>query len=54
MDSLEKMGLTVASISLAKPTLDDAFLKYTKHRVEDEGSFAQARSERRSIARHSR
>jgi len=54
VDSLEKMGLTVASISLAKPTLDDAFLKYTKHRVEDEGSFSKARSERRSIARHSR
>jgi ABC-2 type transport system ATP-binding protein len=54
VDAFEKMGLTIASIALAKPTLDDAFLKYTKHRPIDGGSYAQNRSERRSFVRHSR
>ncbi len=35
LESLERAGVTVESLSLHKPTLDDVFLKLTGHQTED-------------------
>ena len=51
---LERNGATVESVSLSRPTLDDVFMKYTKTALPQEGTFREARSARRSIARHAR
>jgi len=48
----EQNGAVVESVSLNRPTLADAFMKYTKVSLEQEGSFRDARSTRRSISRH--
>jgi ABC-2 type transport system ATP-binding protein len=53
-DYFEKLGCTVESISLSKPTLDDVFLKYGKTSLERVGVYGEARTQRRAIARHSR
>jgi len=53
-DFFEQNGVTVESISLSRPTLEDVFMKYTKASLQQEGSFRDARSARRSIARHGR
>jgi ABC-2 type transport system ATP-binding protein len=53
IELLEKKGMVIDSISLAKPTLDDVFIKYAGSHM-DQSRFAQARSERRSFARHGR
>jgi ABC-2 type transport system ATP-binding protein len=52
-DALESIGMTIKSISLAKPTLEDVFIKYAKSSL-DQGSYAQARSERRTLTRRTR
>ena len=52
-DFLEGRGVTVESVSLSRPTLDDVFMKYAKSGLQ-EGSFRDARSARRSISRHGR
>ena len=53
-DYLEGEGAVVESVSLSRPTLDDVFMKFAKVSLQDEGSFREARSARRSIARHAR
>jgi len=53
IDYLEAKGMVIGSISLAKPTLDDVFIKYAGSRV-DQGSFVAARSERRTFTRRGR
>jgi ABC-2 type transport system ATP-binding protein len=50
----EQRGAVVESVSLSRPTLDDVFMKYTKASLQQEGSFREARSARRSITRHGR
>ncbi len=52
-DYFERAGATVESVSLSRPTLDDVFMKYAQGGL-DEGSFREARSTRRSIARYGR
>jgi ABC-2 type transport system ATP-binding protein len=52
-ESLERSGFTVEAISLAKPTLEDVFIKYAQSPA-DQGSFVQARSERRNFTRRTR
>ena len=53
-DYLEGLGAVVESISLSRPTLDDVFMKYAKGSLQQEGTFRDARSARRSAARHGR
>jgi len=50
----ERMGAVVESVSLNRPTLDDVFMKYAKGGLQQEGTFREARSARRTIARHGR
>jgi len=50
----ERNGAVVESISLSRPTLDDVFMKYAKASLQEEGTFRDARSVRRSFARHGR
>jgi ABC-2 type transport system ATP-binding protein len=52
-DALEAGGAKVDSISLAKPTLEDVFVKYAQAAPE-QGSFVQARSERRNFSRRTK
>ena len=52
-ESLEGQGFSVESISLAKPTLEEVFLKYTQGSPEG-GSYVQARSERRNLSRRTK
>ncbi len=51
-DFLEGSGVGVDSISLSRPTLDDVFMKYAKTSLQQEGTYLEARSARRSIVRH--
>jgi ABC-2 type transport system ATP-binding protein len=53
-DYLEQSGVMVESVSLSRPTLDDVFMKYAKASLQQEGTFREARSARRSITRHGR
>ncbi len=53
IDFLESKGMVIDSISLAKPTLDDVFIKYAGSRV-DQGRYVEARSERRTFTRRGR
>ncbi len=53
VDFLESKGMVIDSIVLAKPTLDDVFIKYAGSRV-DQGRYVEARSERRNFARRGR
>ncbi|MDG6998616.1 MAG: ATP-binding cassette domain-containing protein [Nitrososphaerota archaeon] len=56
MDFFSRSGLCIESISFSKPNLDDVFTKYTKATLtEDQGKalYKEARSTRRSFARHS-
>ena len=50
----EQNGVVVESVSLSRPTLDDVFMKYAKAPLQQEGSFREARSARRTISRHGR
>jgi ABC-2 type transport system ATP-binding protein len=55
VESYEKQGVHVTSISLSKPTLEDVFVKYAKTSLAGaEQTFREARSARRSIVRHAR
>ena len=54
MGYFERNGAVVESVSLSRPTLDDVFMKYAKASLQQEGTFRDARSARRSIARHGR
>lgn len=54
MEYFERNGATVESVSLSKPTLDDVFMKYARGSLQQEGSYTEARSSRRSIMRHGR
>jgi ABC-2 type transport system ATP-binding protein len=51
---LERNGSVVESVALSRPTLDDVFMKYAKVALQGEGTFREARSARRTIARHGR
>jgi ABC-2 type transport system ATP-binding protein len=53
-DYLEDRGAVVESVSLSRPTLDDVFMKYAKAPLQQDVSFREARSSRRSITRHAR
>ena len=53
-DYLEQNGVMVESVSLSRPTLDDVFMKYAKTSLQQEGTYRDARSTRRDIARHGR
>lgn len=53
-DYFEHNGTVVESISLSRPTLDDVFMKYAKTSLQQEGTFREARSARRSISRRGR
>jgi ABC-2 type transport system ATP-binding protein len=52
MEYFERNGAVVESVSLSRPTLDDVFMKYAKTSLQQDGTFREARSARRSIARH--
>jgi ABC-2 type transport system ATP-binding protein len=54
MDYFESAGAVVESVSLSRPTLDDVFMKYARTSLQQEGTYREARSVRRSIARHAR
>lgn len=54
MEYFERNGAVVESVSLSRPSLDDVFMKYAKASLQQEGTFREARSARRSIARHGR
>jgi len=53
LDNLKTKNVLVETVSLKKPTLDDAFLKYTGARIEEQEreSFAQTRRTRRAFGR---
>ncbi len=51
IETLEKNGIEVDSVSLKKPTLDDVFLKYTGSRIEEGESWSEARRQRRTFRR---
>ncbi len=51
-DYFERNGAVVESVSLSRPTLDDVFMKYAKTALQKEGTYQEARSARRTIARH--
>jgi ABC-2 type transport system ATP-binding protein len=51
-DYLESTGSVVESVSLNRPTLEDVFMKYAKTPIQQEGTYQEARSARRSIVRH--
>jgi ABC-2 type transport system ATP-binding protein len=51
---LGRNGAVVESVSLSRPTLDDVFMRYAKASLQEEGTFRDARSVRRSFARHGR
>ncbi len=53
-DYLEGQGVAVESVSLSRPTLDDVFMKYAKVSLQQEGTYKDARSARRSATRHGR
>jgi ABC-2 type transport system ATP-binding protein len=53
-DFFDRAGFTVEAISLSKPSLDDVFLKYAKTSLESPVTYQEARSVRRSFARHSK
>jgi ABC-2 type transport system ATP-binding protein len=53
-DYLERAGGVVESVSLSRPTLDDVFMKYAKSSLQQEGTYREARSARRSATRHGR
>jgi ABC-2 type transport system ATP-binding protein len=54
MDFFSRSGLSVDSISINKPNLDDVFTRYTKSSLTQEtGMYREARISRRSFQRHS-
>lgn len=56
MEYFEKTGLSIDSISISKPNLEDVFTKYAKanlHEDQETGLLSEARVARRSFQRHS-
>jgi len=53
-DYLESQGTVVESVSLSRPTLDDVFMKYAEGSLQQDGTYKDARSARRSATRHGR
>ena len=53
-DYLEEQGAVVESVSLSRPTLDDVFMKYAEGSLQQDGTYKDARSARRSATRHGR
>jgi ABC-2 type transport system ATP-binding protein len=53
-DYLEGLGNVVESVSLSRPTLDDVFMKYARGSLQQEDTYRDARSTRRSATRHGR
>lgn len=53
-DYLESKGAVVESVSLSRPSLDDVFMKYAKAPLQQDGTYKEARSARRSISRYGR
>jgi ABC-2 type transport system ATP-binding protein len=52
VESLNTANIEVEAVSLKKPTLDDAFLKYTGARIEaEESSWSATRRTRRVFRR---
>jgi ABC-2 type transport system ATP-binding protein len=51
MDFLRSQNVSAGRISIAKPTLDDVFLKYAGTRLEASGRLAEVTSVRRMIRR---
>jgi ABC-2 type transport system ATP-binding protein len=51
VEFLDRNGVSIDSVTLTRPTLDDVFLKYGGRSLES-GSAAEVRSVRRSFARH--
>ena len=49
---LSKQGITIESVSVRKPGLDDAFMKYTKKKLAEDLVATDARAARRSFTRH--
>jgi ABC-2 type transport system ATP-binding protein len=53
-DYLEGLGAVVESVSLSRPTLEDVFMKYAEGSLQQDGTYKDARSARRSATRHGR
>ena len=53
LEYFEKNSLSVDAISLSKPTLDDAFMKYAKASLDSSRDYGDTRATRRSFARRS-
>ncbi len=53
IDSLEGAGFTIEGISMARPTLEDAFVKYAKS-AQEKTTYIQTRSERRNFSRRTK
>ncbi len=51
MEALRREGISIKKISMSKPTLDDAFLKYAGIRFESKGRISEVRQMRRMIRR---
>ncbi|MDA4117077.1 MAG: ATP-binding cassette domain-containing protein [Thaumarchaeota archaeon] len=51
---LRASGVTMESISVSKPDLNDVFVKYTSMGIDEAESFSQAKEVRRSFTRHAR
>jgi ABC-2 type transport system ATP-binding protein len=51
LNSLKANGVEVEEVALKKPTLDDAFLKYTGARMENGNTWKEARRARRTFRR---
>ncbi len=51
LESLKACGVSVESVSIKKPTLDDVFLNYTGARIEEGDSYAATRRTRRTARR---
>jgi ABC-2 type transport system ATP-binding protein len=54
LNSLKANGVEVEEVALKKPTLDDAFLKYTGARMENGNTWKEARRARRTFRRLTR
>jgi ABC-2 type transport system ATP-binding protein len=49
---MEQQGFEIESAAIKTPGLDDAFVKYTKHRLTDDEVVEDSRSARRAFMRH--
>lgn len=49
LNAVKDIGLTIEKISIAKPTLDDVFLKYAGTRLEDKNRLSEVTRVREMI-----